>query len=126
MDVIPPDQPAPPPSPPKMQNKFKSLIFRKKSQDSASKLAKKLSAVGIVEELFEEGSAMLAERLVRLTLIHGTPILFLKNRFIYSLCYYLKKVMLKKYGCAWVGRVQFHCQVWNVQQIWEPLLLKGT
>ncbi|KAH7650684.1 Protein-serine/threonine phosphatase protein [Dioscorea alata] len=63
VDIIPPDQPAPPPSPPKKKNKFKSLIFRKKSQDSASKLAKKLSAVGIVEELFEEGSAMLAERL---------------------------------------------------------------
>lgn len=39
-------------------------MFRKKSRDSAHKLSKKLSAVGIVEELFEEGSAMLAERLV--------------------------------------------------------------
>lgn len=35
-----------------------------KSHDSANKLSKKLSAVGIVEELFEEGSAMLAERSV--------------------------------------------------------------
>ncbi|RWW36772.1 hypothetical protein BHE74_00058180, partial [Ensete ventricosum] len=34
-----------------------------KPKDSVTKLAKKLSAVGIVEELFEEGSAMLAERL---------------------------------------------------------------
>ena len=34
-----------------------------RSRDSANKLSKKLSAVGIVEELFEEGSAMLAERL---------------------------------------------------------------
>ncbi|RWW15141.1 hypothetical protein GW17_00021037 [Ensete ventricosum] len=34
-----------------------------KPKDSVTKLSKKLSAVGIVEELFEEGSAMLAERL---------------------------------------------------------------
>ncbi|KAK2970677.1 hypothetical protein RJ640_001937 [Escallonia rubra] len=47
--------------PPKKQNKFRALLFRKKSRDSASKLSKKLSAVGIVEQLFEEGSAMLAE-----------------------------------------------------------------
>ncbi|KAF3784162.1 hypothetical protein EJ110_NYTH30941 [Nymphaea thermarum] len=52
----------PPSSPPKRQNKLKSLIFRKKSRDSANKLSQKLSAIGIVEELFEEGSAMLAER----------------------------------------------------------------
>ncbi|KAJ0985758.1 hypothetical protein J5N97_004114 [Dioscorea zingiberensis] len=63
VDIIPPDHPPPPPSPPKKQNKLKSLIFRKRSRDSAGKLAKKLSAIGIVEELFEEGSAMLAERL---------------------------------------------------------------
>ncbi|XP_077244633.1 putative protein phosphatase 2C 15 isoform X2 [Tasmannia lanceolata] len=49
--------------PPKKQNKLRSLIFRKRSRDSSNKLAKKLSAVAIVEELFEEGSAMLAERL---------------------------------------------------------------
>ncbi|KAG9450540.1 hypothetical protein H6P81_010505 [Aristolochia fimbriata] len=64
VDIIPPEQSATlPPSSPKRMSKLKSLIFRKKSRDSASKLAKKLSAVGIVEELFEEGSAMLAERL---------------------------------------------------------------
>ncbi|XP_068641592.1 probable protein phosphatase 2C 15 [Aristolochia californica] len=64
VDIIPPDQSATlRPSSPKKMSKLKSLIFRKKSRDSASKLAKKLSAVGIVEELFEEGSAMLAERL---------------------------------------------------------------
>ncbi|XP_008778230.2 probable protein phosphatase 2C 15 [Phoenix dactylifera] len=63
VDIIPPDHSVLPPSPPRKTNKLKSLIFRKRSEDSASKLAKKLSAVGIVEELFEEGSAMLAERL---------------------------------------------------------------
>lgn len=63
VDIIPPDTATPPSPPPKKQNKLRALLFRKKS-DSASKLAKKLSAVGVVEELFEEGSAMLAERLV--------------------------------------------------------------
>lgn len=64
VDIIPPDQSVPPPSPPKKMNKFKSFMLRKRSKDSANKLAKKLSTVGIVEELFEEGSAMLAERSV--------------------------------------------------------------
>ncbi|KAD3642331.1 hypothetical protein E3N88_31555 [Mikania micrantha] len=64
VDIIPPDNAMPPPSPPpRKQNKLRSFFFRTKSNASANKLSKKLSAVGIVEELFEEGSAMLAERL---------------------------------------------------------------
>uniref|UniRef100_A0A5B6ZHS5 protein-serine/threonine phosphatase n=1 Tax=Davidia involucrata TaxID=16924 RepID=A0A5B6ZHS5_DAVIN len=63
VDIIPPDNSVQPSPPPKKQNKFRALLFRKRSRDSAGKLSKKLSAVGIVEELFEEGSAMLAERL---------------------------------------------------------------
>ncbi|KAK9226766.1 hypothetical protein WN943_011814 [Citrus x changshan-huyou] len=63
VDIIPPDNTMQPQPPPKKQNKLRALLFRKKSLDSANKLTKKLSAVGIVEELFEEGSAMLAERL---------------------------------------------------------------
>ncbi|KAM5567781.1 putative protein phosphatase 2C 15 [Rosa sericea] len=63
VDIIPPDNSVQPTTPPKKQNKLRALLFRKKSRDSAHKLSKKLSAVGIVEELFEEGSAMLAERL---------------------------------------------------------------
>ncbi|KAJ6356847.1 hypothetical protein OIU78_004860 [Salix suchowensis] len=63
VDIIPPDNSIPLSTPPKKQNKLRALLFRKKSHDSASKLSKKLSAIGIVEELFEEGSAMLAERL---------------------------------------------------------------
>ncbi|GKE28614.1 probable protein phosphatase 2C 15 [Tanacetum coccineum] len=66
VDIIPPDTVMPPPSPPcKKPSKFslRSLFFRKKSHGSARKLSKKLSTVGIVEELFEEGSAMLSERL---------------------------------------------------------------
>ncbi|KAL3510737.1 hypothetical protein ACH5RR_030138 [Cinchona calisaya] len=63
VDIIPPDNTVQPSSPPKKQNKFRAFFFRKKSRDLSSKLSKKLSTVGIVEELFEEGSAMLAERL---------------------------------------------------------------
>ncbi|KAK4263835.1 hypothetical protein QN277_029200 [Acacia crassicarpa] len=63
VDIIPPDNALPPPPPPKKKNKLRALLFRKKSSDSTSKLSKRLSAVNIVEELFEEGSAMLAERL---------------------------------------------------------------
>jgi hypothetical protein len=70
VDIIPPDNSIPPSTPPKKQNKLRALLFRKKSHFSASKLSKKLSAIGIVEELFEEGSAMLAERLV-LSFLHA-------------------------------------------------------
>lgn len=62
VDIIPPDNSIQLAPPPKKQNKLRALLFRSKSKGSASKLSKKLSAVGIVEELFEEGSAMLAER----------------------------------------------------------------
>ncbi|XP_027364084.1 probable protein phosphatase 2C 15 isoform X2 [Abrus precatorius] len=63
VDIIPPDNELPPTPPPKKRNKLRDLLFRKRSRDSAGKLSKKLSAINIVEELFEEGSAMLAERL---------------------------------------------------------------
>uniref|UniRef100_A0ACD5VYP7 Uncharacterized protein n=1 Tax=Avena sativa TaxID=4498 RepID=A0ACD5VYP7_AVESA len=62
VDIIPPDQTIRPPSPPKKMNKLKSLIFRRKVKDPSNKLTKQLSAVGMVEEIFEEGSAMLSER----------------------------------------------------------------
>ncbi|CAA2945536.1 probable phosphatase 2C 15 [Olea europaea subsp. europaea] len=64
VDMIPPNCTVQStPSAPKKYNKLQALFFRKKSCKSAHKLSKKLSAVGIVEELFEEGSAMLSERL---------------------------------------------------------------
>ncbi|XP_013676439.1 probable protein phosphatase 2C 15 [Brassica napus] len=64
VDIIPPDNSQEPSTSPlkKHNNFFRSLLFRKKS-NSSNKLSKKLSTVSIVEELFEEGSAMLAERL---------------------------------------------------------------
>ncbi|KAK7275286.1 hypothetical protein RIF29_16398 [Crotalaria pallida] len=64
VDIIPPDNELPPPPPPPKKQNILRALFRKRSQShDASKLSKKLSAINIVEELFEEGSAMLAERL---------------------------------------------------------------
>ncbi|KAF5952129.1 hypothetical protein HYC85_010073 [Camellia sinensis] len=62
VDIIPFEQPVLPPTPMKKPNLLSSLIFGKKSQNFGDKATNKLSAVGVVEELFEEGSAMLAER----------------------------------------------------------------
>ncbi|KAL6323993.1 hypothetical protein AAG906_006264 [Vitis piasezkii] len=63
VDMIPSDNPVLPPTPRKKQNMLSSFIFGKRSQNFMNKSTNKLSAVGVVEELFEEGSAMLAERL---------------------------------------------------------------
>lgn len=60
VDIIPSDYPVMPQTPKKKQNVLGSIFFGKKFQNS--KGTNKLSAVGVVEELFEEGSAMLAER----------------------------------------------------------------
>ncbi|XAR61869.1 Phosphoprotein phosphatase [Bertholletia excelsa] len=64
IDVKPPEKPTPPLPPPKKHSKgvFKSM-FRKKSAESSSQMDKGYSEPCLVEELFEEGSAMLSERL---------------------------------------------------------------
>ncbi|RYR02146.1 hypothetical protein Ahy_B06g080974 isoform B [Arachis hypogaea] len=62
VDIIPSDLPVLPPIPRKKHNMLTSILFGKKSENSSNKSTNKLSAVGVVEELFEEGSAMLAER----------------------------------------------------------------
>ncbi|PAN50062.1 hypothetical protein PAHAL_9G495400 [Panicum hallii] len=66
VDIIPSDHCSTPPalSPKKNQNKLKSLIFGRRSHSSVGKLSKSAS-LGSVEEIFEEGSAMLEERLGR-------------------------------------------------------------
>ncbi|XVF84769.1 hypothetical protein PTKIN_Ptkin17bG0065300 [Pterospermum kingtungense] len=64
VDIIPPDNSAQHLSPLKKQNILRAFLFRMRPRGSAHKPSKKLATVGIVEELFEEGSAMLAERLV--------------------------------------------------------------
>lgn len=64
IDIQPPEKvPAGPVAPPKKQGKgvFKSM-FRKKSPESSSQVGKEHSEPDMLEELFEEGSAMLAER----------------------------------------------------------------
>lgn len=61
VDIIPYDHLILPPTPKKKQNMLSSLIFGKRYQNSSK--GNRLSTVGVVEELFEEGSAMLAERL---------------------------------------------------------------
>ncbi|KAJ6354180.1 hypothetical protein OIU76_003095 [Salix suchowensis] len=63
VDIIPSDILFLPPIPRKKHNMFSSILFGKKALSSVSKSTNKLSAVGVVEELFEEGSAVLAERL---------------------------------------------------------------
>ncbi|XP_020276761.1 probable protein phosphatase 2C 33 [Asparagus officinalis] len=63
VDIIPSDHSVAPPSPRKHQNKLRSLFLGLRYQNSVNKHPNKLSSVGSVEELFEEGSAMLEERL---------------------------------------------------------------
>lgn len=63
VDIIPPGQSFLLQTPRKKQNTFGSLIFGKKTEVSTNQSANKLSSVGSVEELFEEGSALLVERL---------------------------------------------------------------
>ncbi|XP_062158457.1 probable protein phosphatase 2C 12 isoform X2 [Alnus glutinosa] len=67
IDIFPQEKPAVPLPPPKKQGKgvFKSM-FRRKSSDSSestSHVDKEYIEPDVVEEMFEEGSAMLSERL---------------------------------------------------------------
>lgn len=64
VDIIPSEHSVLPLTPRMKQNKLRSLIFGKRSLNSRNKSTNKLSSVGVVEELFEEGSAILAERYV--------------------------------------------------------------
>ncbi|KAL6560600.1 hypothetical protein OROGR_004159 [Orobanche gracilis] len=63
VDIIPSEHPVLPPTTKKRQNLLISLIFGKRCPNSVRGSNNRLSTVGVVEELFEEGSAMLAERL---------------------------------------------------------------
>ncbi|KAK2992269.1 hypothetical protein RJ640_020262, partial [Escallonia rubra] len=64
VDIQPPEKTNPPLPPPKKPGKgvFKSM-FRKKSSESSSQVDKEYCEPDVVEELIEEGSAMLSERL---------------------------------------------------------------
>ncbi|KAL2514905.1 putative protein phosphatase 2C 5 [Forsythia ovata] len=63
VDIIPHDHLILPQTPKKKQNLLNPLLIFGKLSQNSTKAANKPSAVGVVEELFEEGSAMLAERL---------------------------------------------------------------
>lgn len=60
VDLIPPEKPALPP-PVKKQGMFKS-IFCRRSNNPTSRTVEKQQDTDIVQEIFEEGSTMLAER----------------------------------------------------------------
>ncbi|KAG0483494.1 hypothetical protein HPP92_011578 [Vanilla planifolia] len=62
VDIIPSNHSSVPSSPRNHRNKFRSLLFGM-PQSSLTKFTPKSSSVGAIEELFEEGSAMLEERL---------------------------------------------------------------
>ncbi|PKI50652.1 probable protein phosphatase 2C 12 [Punica granatum] len=64
VDVLPQEKPVAPLPPPKKQTKgvLKSM-FKKKTSESTSQIDKEYVEPDVVEELYEEGSAMLSERL---------------------------------------------------------------
>lgn len=62
VDITPSYYPILPPLHRRKKNKFSSFVFGKKLLNTLNQSNNKLSSVGAVEELFEEGSAMLAER----------------------------------------------------------------
>ncbi|PIA61223.1 hypothetical protein AQUCO_00300625v1 [Aquilegia coerulea] len=62
VDIIPPLHFRIPPTPRTKQNKFRSLILAKRFHNLINKSTNKRSSIGVVE-LFEEGSAVLVERL---------------------------------------------------------------
>ncbi|XP_010539072.1 PREDICTED: probable protein phosphatase 2C 12 isoform X2 [Tarenaya hassleriana] len=64
VDILPPEKPvAPLPAPKKQGKGMLKSMFKRKTSDSCSNIDKEYEEPDVVEELFEEGSAMLSERL---------------------------------------------------------------
>lgn len=65
VDILPPEKITPPIPPPNKQGKgvFRSM-FRRRPSDSLCRSNREFSEPDLVEEIFEEGSAVLAERSV--------------------------------------------------------------
>eukprot|EP00250_Pteridium_aquilinum_P012712 c20891_g1_i1 orf=413-1777(-) len=63
VDIMPPKLPSPATPAIKRQSKFKAFFFGKRCRERRLRPPENLAEVGIVEELFEQGSAILAERL---------------------------------------------------------------
>ena len=74
VDLMPPDSCAPPrpPLPPVKKHKLKSWLFGSRSKESTATVASKPQDTVIVEHLFEEGSAMLADRFASFNFIYQT------------------------------------------------------
>lgn len=74
IDILPQEKPPAPLPPPKKPGKgvFKSM-FRKKPTESSSNAEKEYVEPDVVEELFEEGSAMLSERCVAVKTSYCAP-----------------------------------------------------
>lgn len=65
VDILPQEKPSAPVPQPKKQGKGKlKSMFRRKTSESTSTVGKEYVEPDVVEELFEEGSAMLSERFV--------------------------------------------------------------
>ncbi|KAK8681602.1 hypothetical protein V6N13_054004 [Hibiscus sabdariffa] len=63
IDILPQEKPAVPLTPKKRIKRLFMSLFRKKHSESSSRSDKKNMGPDVVEELFEEGSAMLSKRL---------------------------------------------------------------
>ncbi|KAK4277500.1 hypothetical protein QN277_015491 [Acacia crassicarpa] len=63
VDILPQEKPPAPVQQPKKAGKMLKSMFRKKSSESSSCNDKEYQEPDVVEELYEEGSAMLSERL---------------------------------------------------------------
>jgi hypothetical protein len=91
VDIIPSDHlTSPQLSPKKNQNKLKSL-FRRRSHSSVGKLGGKSASFGSVEELFEEGSAMLEERYVLIVVA-----------MLYCICLFVDFLVITRYQFSFV------------------------
>ena len=112
IDIQPPEKPIPPPAPHKKQVKgvLKSM-FKKKSSESSSHAEKGFVEPDVVEELFEEGSALLAERFVLLQRIviclFGVAFLFLiRLQVLVSFgTFYLSISFLSRETRKWVKHI---------------------
>lgn len=87
IDILPQEKPpAPVPQQKKQVKGVLKSMFRRKSSESTSTADKEYVEPDVVEELFEEGSAMLSERFV-LWRSSNYLKLFLHNRASYDQCF---------------------------------------
>ncbi|KAH7679576.1 Protein-serine/threonine phosphatase protein [Dioscorea alata] len=116
VDILPPEKLSPSVAPSMKQRMvtFKSVFF-KKSCDSSSKYHRELSEPDLVEEIFEDGSAVLAQRLSTT----NCPMQYMFNQFICAVC----QIEMKPGEGTFINNVgsskQKRFRPWN-----EPLLCR--